>query len=232
VATVEDGWVIINGAGGIARIVEIAEVPVSLAGLSRVNISNALAAAAAAIGLGLPPTAVAEGLRSFHPDHSQNPGRMNIWELDDRIVVVDYAHNAQSLSALVEVLRALAAGNGLVWLLVGTAGDRTDDLLEHFAEIGARGADRLGITEKKEMLRGRTNENMNAVLQRGAARGGCRDVSVFPDELTGLETFHAEAAPGDVVAVCAHVQREEIFTWLARQNAVPVDNQRLRTLAS
>jgi cyanophycin synthetase len=73
---------------------------------------------------------------------------------------------------------------------------------------------------------------MNEVLQRGAARGGFRDVPVFPDELTGLETFHAEAAPGDVVAVCAHVQREEIFTWLARQNAVPVDNQRLRTLAS
>ena len=73
---------------------------------------------------------------------------------------------------------------------------------------------------------------MNAVLQRGAARGGCRDVPVFADEITGLETFHAEAAPGDVVAVCAHAQREEIFAWLARHNAVPVDNQRLRTLAS
>lgn len=232
VATVEDGWVIVDKGDGVARVVKIAEVPVSLAGLSRVNISNALAAAAAAIGLGLPPTAVAEGLRSFQPDPSQNPGRMNIWELDDRIVVVDYAHNAQSLQALVEFLRALAAGNRLVWLLVGTAGDRTDDLLEHFAEIGARGADRLGITEKEDFLRGRTNENMNAVLQRGAARGGCRDVPVFPDELTGLESFHAEAAPGDVVAVCAHAQREEIFAWLARQKAVPVDNQRLRTLAS
>ena len=230
VATVEDGWVIVKDAGGAARIVEIAEVPISLAGLSRANISNALAAAAAAIGLGLPPTAVEEGLRSFHPD--QNPGRMNIWQLDDRIVVVDYAHNPQSLQALVEVLRALAAGNRAVWLLMGTAGDRTDDLLEDFAEIGARGADRLGITEKEVFLRGRTNENMNAVLKRGAARGGCRDVPVFPDELTGLETFHTEAAPGDVVAVCAHVQRDEIFAWLARQDAVPVDRQRLRTLAS
>jgi cyanophycin synthetase len=232
VATVEDGWVIVEEAGDVAQIVRIAEVPVSLAGLSGVNISNALAAAAAAIGLGLSTTAVAEGLRSFNPDPSQNPGRMNIWELDDRIVVVDYAHNAESLQALVEVLRALAAGTRSVWLLVGTAGDRTDDLLEHFAEIGARGADRLGITEKEEFLRGRTNENMNAILRRGAARGGCRDVPVFPDELTGLETFHAEAAPGDVVAVCAHAQREEIFAWLAEQDAVPVDNQRLRTLAS
>lgn len=232
VATVEDGWVIVKAADGAARIVEIAEVPVSLAGLSRVNISNALAATAAALGLGLPPTAVAEGLRSFHPDSSQNPGRMNIWELNDRLVVVDYAHNAQSLQALVEFLRALAAGKRLVWLLVGTAGDRTDDLLEQFAEIGARGADRLGITEKEVFLRGRTNENMNEVLRRGAARGGCRNVPVYPDELTGLGAFIAEAAPGDVVAVCAHAQREEIFAWLARQNAVPVDHQRLRTLAS
>jgi cyanophycin synthetase len=232
VATVEDGWVVVHGADGAARVVEIAEVPVSLAGLSRVNGSNALAATAAAIGLELPPDAVAEGLHSFRPDPSQNPGRMNIWELDDRIVVVDYAHNPHSLQALVEVLRALAADNRAVWLLMGTAGDRTDDLIEDFAEIGARGADRLGITEKEVFLRGRTNENMNAVLKRGAARGGCSDVPVFPDELTGLEAFYAEAAPGDVVAVCAHVQRGEIFAWLARQNAVPVDHQRLRTLAS
>jgi cyanophycin synthetase len=223
---------IVKDADGDARIVDLAEVPISLAGLSRVNISNALAAAAAAIGLGLPTTAVAEGLRSFQPTPNQNPGRMNIWELDTRLVVVDYAHNAQSLEALVEFLGALAAGDRLVWLLVGTAGDRTDDLLEQFAEIGARGADRLGITEKERFLRGRTNENMNVVLRRGAARGGQSDVPVFPDELTGLEAFHAEAAPGDVVAVCAHAQREEIFAWLAQQNAVPVDHQRLRTLAS
>ena len=232
VATVEDDWVIVKEADGDTPIVELAEVPISLAGLSKVNISNALAATAAAIGLGLAPTAVAEGLRSFRPDFSQNPGRMNIWELDDRLVVVDYAHNAPSLQALVEFLGAVAAGNRPVWLLVGTAGDRPDDLLEDFAEIGARGSDRLGITEKEEYLRGRTNENMNAVLKRGAARGGHRDVPVFPDELTGLEAFLAEAAPGDVVAVCAHVQREEIFAWLAQQNAVLVDLQRLRTLAS
>jgi len=230
VATVDEGWVIVREAGTVTRLVKVVEVPVSLAGLSRVNVSNALAAAAAAIALGLPPDAVAEGLRTFHPDPSQNPGRMNIWELDGRIVVVDYAHNAPSLGALVEVLRALAKGNRRIWLLVGTAGDRTDDILEEFAEVGARGADRLGLTEKEEFLRGRTHENMNAVLQRGAARGGSRDVPVFADELTGLKNFHVEAAPGDVVAVCAHSQREEIFAWLARQNAVPVDNERLRTL--
>jgi cyanophycin synthetase len=114
---------------------------------------------------------------------------------------------------------------------VGTAGDRTDDILEHFAEIGARGADRLGITEKREYLRGRTNESMNAILRRGAARGGCADVPVFPDELTGLQSFVAEAAPGDVVAVCAHAQRSEIFAWLAERDAVPVPNERLRVLA-
>jgi cyanophycin synthetase len=231
VATVEDGWIIVNDGGDVTRVVEVAEVPVTLAGLSRVNVSNALAATAAAVGLGLSPTAVAEGLTSFLPDPSQNPGRMNIWELDDRIVVVDYAHNAESLQALVDVLRALVKGDRQTWLLVGTAGDRTDDILEHFAEIGARGADRLGITEKREYLRGRTNESMNAVLQRGAARGGCADVPVFPDELTGLQSFVAEAAPGDVVAVCAHAQRSEIFAWLAERNAVPVANERLRALA-
>ena len=45
----------------------------TLAGLSRFNVENALAAASAALGVGLPREAVVEGLRSFRPDPSTTP---------------------------------------------------------------------------------------------------------------------------------------------------------------
>jgi len=231
VATVEDGWLVVReGSIDHVRVIEVTEVPVTLAGLSRVNVANALAATAAAIGLGFQPDRVAEGLRSFRPDATQNPGRMNMWELDGKRVVVDYAHNAESLQALLDVLVALAEDDARIWLLIGTAGDRTDEFLEDFAEVGARGADQLGITEKEQFLRGRTAESMIEVLRRGAARGGKSGIPVYPTELAGLQAHLSEAAPGDVVSVCAHAQRAEIFAWLDEKGAVPLDNERLRAL--
>lgn len=231
VATVEDNWLVVHHRDGdVTRVIEVAEVPLTLAGVSRANISNALAAAAAAIGLGFSPEQVAQGLRTFLPGRSQNPGRMNMWELDGKLVVVDYAHNAESLHALLEVLVAVAKDDAQIWLLIGTAGDRTDEILEDFAEVGARGADQLGITEKEEFLRGRTAESMTEVLRQGAARGGKSGVPVYPTELTGLQAYLTAAAPGDVVSVCAHEQRAEIFTWLDEKGAVPLDNERLRAL--
>lgn len=230
VATVEKGWLVVGDGEDLTRVVEVAEVPVTLAGLSRVNIANALAAMAAAFSLGLTAGQVAEGLRTFRSDTDQNPGRMNLWELENTLIIVDYAHNAESLRALLEVLDGLSDGGNETWLLIGTAGDRTDEILEDFAEVGARGADHLGITEKERYLRGRSAENMVEILRRGAKRGGKTQVPVYPTELAGLQAFLDEAGDSDVVAVCAHVQRREIFDWLGEQGAVAIDLARLRTL--
>ena len=51
----------------------------TLAGLSRFNVENALAATSAALAVGLPREAVVDGLRTFRPDAEHNPGRMNIF---------------------------------------------------------------------------------------------------------------------------------------------------------
>ena len=53
VTTVLDGWVGGAAAGcGPAAVVEVADVPMTLAGLSRVNVENALAVASATLALG------------------------------------------------------------------------------------------------------------------------------------------------------------------------------------
>ena len=90
-------------------------MPVTLAGLASFNVANALAATAAAIAVGLPTEAVLDGLRSFRPDPGQNPGRMNILDLDGRAVIVDMAHNEASLLALLQVARACACPAGGCW---------------------------------------------------------------------------------------------------------------------
>ena len=79
VTTVLDGWVAVLAAGRDARpVVAVADVPMTLAGLSRVNVENVLAVTSAALALGFTAAQVADGLAAFTPGEN-NPGRMNIW---------------------------------------------------------------------------------------------------------------------------------------------------------
>ncbi len=128
-------------------LVPVIDVPVTLAGISRTNLQNAMAATAAALAIGLPERAVVRGLRSFVLDPERNPGRTNLFGIDGRIVVIDYAHNEAGMIGLTEVLNGLRRSGREVWLAICTAGDRTDAILHAFAfraAVGLRSPGRGG----------------------------------------------------------------------------------------
>jgi cyanophycin synthetase len=227
-ATVLDGDLVVLDHGRVERLLPLLDVPVTLAGLSAPNVANALAAAAAGIGVGLPRRAVLEGLRTFRPDPAQNPGRMNVLDLDGRTVIVDMAHNEASLHALLEVARGLCPPGGRVLAMVGTAGDRPDELIRSLGEIAARRADRVVVGEKERYLRGRDHADMPRLLREGAAVVGVTDVPVHPTELAGLQALAAEAAPGDVCALMAPAERDELLAWLRDRGARLIDPDELR----
>jgi cyanophycin synthetase len=227
-ATVLDGDLVLLTRGRVERLLPVLDVPVTLAGLASFNVANALAAAAAGIAVGLPAEAVLDGLRSFRPDPGQNPGRMNILDLDGRAVIVDMAHNEASLLALLEVARGLRLPGGRVLAMVGTAGDRSDELIRSLGELAARGADRVVIGEKHRYLRGRDPAELVRLLREGAATVGLDDVPAHPGELAGLEALAGESGPGDVLALMAPAEREPILAWLTGQGATLVDPDQLR----
>ena len=228
--TVLDGTVVWIDGPVVHPLVELERVPVTLAGISSINTENALAAAAAGLAVGLRPTDVARGLRTFVPDPKVNPGRANLFALDRRIVVLDYAHNEAGMDGLVEILHGLRPPGGEIWLAICTAGDRTDRILEGFALRAAIGADHLAIAELLHYLRGRSREDIVERLGRGAARAGMRDVPVYPDEMRALRGMLRDSAPGDVVGVTALGQRPQAFRWLRSKGARllgPADVRRL-----
>jgi cyanophycin synthetase len=213
------------------RLAALADVPIAFGGLSRHNVANALAAAAACDGLGIAPEAIGDGLRSFGRESAANPGRLNLYERGGLLAIVDFAHNEAGLAALLEVCRGLAGRRGRVRLAYGTAGDRTDEILHNLGQLAGRGADDLVICEKRHYLRGRDLDEMNAILRRGAAEGGyATDVPAAPTELEALQHLVGRADAGDVCAVMTHVERAEIEEWLVREGFEPVDPDRLREL--
>jgi cyanophycin synthetase len=211
-------------------MVAMLDVPMTLAGVSRINAQNAMAAAAAALAIGLPHRAVVKGLKTFVQDPEHNPGRANLFSIDGTVVMIDYAHNEAGMSGLVETLDGLRPRGGHVWLAICTAGDRTNEILRSFAFLAAVGSDHLAIAELPQYLRGRSREDIIERLRDGAETAGVHEVAVYPDELSALRAMVGEARPGDVVGVTALGMRPQIFAWLDGAGATrmrPADVRRV-----
>jgi cyanophycin synthetase len=231
--TVIDGWIsVLLPDGDPDPLLELVDVPVTLSGLSRFNVENALAAASAGLGIGLPREAVVEGLRTFRPGPEHNPGRMNIYSIPvgtgSATVVIDSAHNEASLEALLEVLNGLRPTGSLVLLGLGAVGDRTDELTEALGEIGARDSDVVAIGHKQKYLRGRSVEQLETLLRAGAERVGVTDVPAYPTEVECLAALVDRAGPGDVVGLMCHAEQQEVYAWLHEHGATVDDPDALR----
>lgn len=218
-------------------LVDLQSVPISMAGASSVYTQNAMAAAAAGLAIGLPHRAVVRGLRTFVLDPERNPGRANLFRLDGRIIVIDYAHNEAGMAGLTELLDGLRCRGKEIWVTICTAGDRTDTILHAFALRAALGSDHLAIAELERYLRGRSRADIIDHLRSGAREAGVDDVPEYEDELHALRAMLHSASRGDVIGVTALGMRPELFAWLEAQGATrlgPADVKRIvrRAVAS
>ena len=224
-----DGWVsVLRPNADPDPLVELHEVPMTLAGLSRFNVENTLAAASAALAVGIPREVVVEGLRTFRPDAEHNPGRMNFFSLPgDVTVVMDLAHNEAGLEAMVEIMNGVRAPGQRVLLGLGVVGDRTDELIEKLGEIAARDSDVVAIGHKEHYLRGRTTEELEVLMRAGAERVGVTGVPAYPTEVAVLSALVGQAVPGDVVGLMCHAERQECYDWIAEHGGTPDSNETL-----
>jgi cyanophycin synthetase len=227
-----DGWLTVLDGSRSRPLLALLDIPLTIAGVSRHNVMNAMQAASAALGAGLSERAVVRGLRSFVMDAERNPGRANLFELDGRVLVIDYAHNEAGMAGLTEICRGLCAPHRQTWLAICTAGDRTDKILHDFAYRAARGADRIAIAELHRYLRGREPRDIVERLLAGARDGGASEVDVYADELSALRGILSRSRPGDVIGVTALGMRPEIFAWLERSGAERPTPKRVRRLVS
>jgi len=233
--TVLDGEIVVLTPGRDPdRLVKIVDVPMTLAGLSSINIANALGGTAAGLGLGLPRAAVVDALRSFRPDPVLNAGRFNTYSVPlsaggSATVVVDMAHNEAGLEALLEVCRGLTAPGGRVRLGIGGTGDRLPEANAALGEIAGRGADHVVLAHKLKYLRGMSLEQMDSLLRAGLARSGMAEVEGFLTETEALATLLAAAESGDVIGLMCHDQRSQVADLIADRGGAVDDPRTIRS---
>ena len=211
------------------EIAEVARIPITIGGLARYNVANAMAAAGGARGVGATIEQVRDGLIEFAPSADRSPGRLNLFRLGSKVVIVDFAHNEAGISAVLDVAEGIAAGAAAraapITAIVGTAGDRPDDTLRGIGLIAASRAERVAIKQTLKYLRGRTAESVVGELLAGI-KGAGRTASEVPVYRSETEALEAElnTGPGSrVIVLMCHEERTEVFELLARLGARPVD---------
>lgn len=103
------------------------------------NVSNALAAAAAATGLGLPLEQIATGLATARPAS----GRLEIWRGPRDLWVLDDSYNANPLSVEAGIRAAITLGRP-VWVVLGDMAELGSDTALFHTNVGLR-ARELGV---------------------------------------------------------------------------------------
>lgn len=160
------------------------------------NAENLLAAATAALALGLPPAAIAERLGAF----SAVPGRLErVPNAAGLLVLVDYAHKPAALEGVLKTTRALAASRGgALRVVFGCGGDRDRGKRPEMGRIAAELADHVVVTSDNP--RSEEPAAIAAEVAAGAALAG-REPLVVLDRREAIHRALEAASPGDVVVV-------------------------------
>jgi len=176
----------------------LVEIPLTHGGKVGFQVENALAAAAAAWGLGLSLDVIREGLRSFTGSSLQTPGRFNVFDTGGATIIVDYAHNPSALAALAEGIEQLAPRPRTI-VLCGF--DRRDEDIVEVGRVIGGGFDRV-ILYKDSGNRERRDGELNEILKRGLVDGGrAKEVLESDSETAAIELALSDLKQGDVVVI-------------------------------
>lgn len=162
---------------------------------ARFNVANCLAAASAALALGVPLDTIARGLSGF----AGVPGRMErIAQGQPYTVIVDYAHTPDSMRKVLTSLRAVARGRIIV--MFGAAGGRDRSRRGGLGRMVGELADYAVVTD--EDPRHERPEDIMAEIAEGLRERGRQDGTDFAQIVDRREAIVAacrQAQPGDIV---------------------------------
>ena len=199
-------------------------IPATFGGRARMNVANALAAAAAAWAAGAHLHDIRQGLRTFSTSFFQAPGRLNLLDVGGVRVVIDYCHNVDGMRQLADfvgpddgrVADEVGAARGSVHRHPVGSGHRRDRDPGRPAQRGparVRGDRRPAPSTRSSSARtrtfavappGETAANVIEGVRQSKAAGTARATrsEKVLDEMTAVRTALRRAIPGDLVVCC------------------------------
>ena len=212
----EAGEIVRFDGKSLFGICDIDAVPMTLNGAARHNVQNALGAVGVASAMGFSDAQIRAGLMRFRSNESDNPGRMNIFELDNSArVIVDFAHNAHGVAAVVDTARRMPACGK--WALFGSAGDRSDAEIAAIANgICEIAPDQVVITELESYLRGRKPGEVSAIMRRACLERGLapEQIHIADSPLAGVRYALERMQANDLGLFLVLSERKQVVDYL------------------
>ena len=162
--------------------------------VGEINVYNLLAAAGAAVTLGVGWPLILEGIRTARPV----PGRFERVEVGQPfLVIVDYAHTDDALRNTIRVARKIVTPvKGRVLTLFGCGGDRDRSKRPLMGMAAAELSDFVALTSDNPRSEDPLSIINDALV--GLRRSDTRHI-VEPDRAMAIAATLAEARPGDIV---------------------------------
>ncbi len=200
-AVYENGYLSILKGDWTLRIEQAVHVPLTMGGRAPFMIANALAASLAAFAHGVSIEDIRAALHTFRSSTDQTPGRMNLFNLGDYHVLIDYAHNAHSYEALGGFVRNWPGERIGV---VGGPGDRRDEDFVTLGKLSVTMFDRI-IVKEDDDTRGRPRGDAARLILQGittdpSKASHCRYESIL-DETQAVNTALDQASSGALVVI-------------------------------
>jgi cyanophycin synthetase len=197
-AVYENGYLSILEGKWTLRIEKAINIPMTMGGKAPFMIANALASCLATFAQGVDIEQIRQGVRTFQMSAEQTPGRMNLFEVQDYQVLIDYAHNPHGFKAVGDFVRNW---EGTKIGVVGGPGDRRDEDLILLGNISAQIFDQIIIKEDQDS-RGREPGTVADLIQKGVYQVSADKMQeIILDEIAATHTALNRASKDSLVVI-------------------------------
>ncbi len=191
---VEGKNIVVIESGDNECLAKITDIPYLMGG-AKMMLEDTLAAMAASYASGFSKEEIVDNLKVFTMDENMNPGRLNIYELEKSLIVLDYAHNIDGIKALGDYVNHLPGGRKVIAFTI--PGDRSDDFIKKCGKEAAELFDMVVCTENQEIARGRGDGEICNLVAQGALENGGNVPINISDKMEAVKFVLENKGPSD-----------------------------------
>lgn len=197
---VENNYICMEDNNGMTPIIKVKDIKITLDGKLEYNIENAMAACGALISLNVDIKLIRKGMKNFYPDEEHNPGRFNMYKINDITVILDYGHNIEGYKAVLEGAKKLRCKRFVG--IIGAPGDRKNENILSLGKISGENFDYIYIKEDEDK-RGRKNGEVAKLLEQGVRQTSfnTKNMSTILNEEKALVEAIKNSKKGDLIIV-------------------------------
>jgi len=209
----EEGSVIALAKSGqpLEKIIAVEDIPATIRGSAQHNVYNAMFAVGICLGLGIRHEHILAGLRGFEMGVDTTPGRLNAIKGFPFKVLVDAAHNAHGIKALLQFTNQLQI-DGKRIIIFGARGSLPDCSIREIAAVTAGNFDRYILKNYQQHdLRGRSYTEVPEMLKEELVLHGvsAQHITVEPDILTSVDCGLEYAKERDLLVILVRAAGNE-----------------------